>query len=178
MLCGERHAAPERRRARFGAEGVALALLVAASLARVPTAGASAFINIVDAAVTLMPTPTDYDNDYVEATGAAGITLKVKTNSLAGMVLLVRSASTAPAIAIGDLLVRTMSAPGQGGTSLSTYTSLGPTNLTLWSTGVEQGPFILVDVDIRVRNLMNYVDASGAGFTYYTNTLIFTVFEQ
>jgi hypothetical protein len=140
-------------------------------------AGATPFIDIVDSALTLTPTPTDYENDYVEATGAAGMAIKVKNNSSAGLVLMVRSASAAPAIALGDLLVRTSTPPGTGGTSLITYTPLGATHLNLWSTGVTQGPFIVVDMDVRIRNLFSYDDANGGATTPYVNTLVFTVIE-
>jgi hypothetical protein len=156
---------------------IAPALLLAASLTRASEAASPPFLNIVDPAVTLVPTPTDYANDYVEATGPAGVTLKVKTGSPTGLVLLVRLAGGAPEIAPGDLLVRTLSSPGPGGTSLSSYTALGFTDLTLWSTATAEGPFVLVDMDVRIRNLMNYSDAATTGFTTYTNTLIFTVIE-
>jgi hypothetical protein len=41
-------------------------------------ASAAAFINIVTPAITLAPTPTDYANDYVEATGVDGMSVKVR----------------------------------------------------------------------------------------------------
>ena len=140
-------------------------------------AGAAPFINIVNDALVLTPTPTDYANDYVEATGAAGLAVKVKNTSTNGLMLLVRASSAAPSIAPGDLLVRTLTPPGVGGTTLSTYTVLGPTNMTLWTSGVPQGPFIEVDMDVRIRNLYNYDDTGSVGTTPYTNTLIFTVIE-
>jgi hypothetical protein len=70
-----------------------------------------------------------------------------------------------------------MTPPGTGGSTLITYTPLGATNLNLWSTGVVQGPFVVVQMDVRIRNLFGYVDAGAAGTTSYTNTLTFTVFE-
>lgn len=138
---------------------------------------AAPFINILDNALVITPTPTDYERDYVEVTGAAGLGIKVKTNSSTGMMVMVRSSSANPAIRAGDFLVRTLTPPGRGGTTLSTYTTLGPSNLTLWTTGVAQPPFAQVDMDIRIRNLFNYGDAAIAGTTGYTNTLIFTVIE-
>ncbi len=152
---------------------LALALMFSAS-----TACAEVFINIISNAITLTPTPSDYANDSVEATGLAGIRIKVKTNSPTGMLLMVRSGSGTPAIALADLLVRTMTAPGPGGFTLTAYTPLGLANLNLWSTAVSQAPFYLVDTDVRIRNLFNYDDAPSAGTTSYTNTLIFTVVAQ
>jgi hypothetical protein len=150
--------------------------LVLARLASADAASAAAFINIVNPAITLTPTPTDYANDYVEVTGASAISVKVKTNSPNGLILMVRS-SGATQIASNDLLVRTLTLPGTGGTSLVTYTPLGATNLNLWSTGVAQGPFVVVLMDVRVRNLFGYGDAGAAGTTSYTNALTFTVVE-
>jgi hypothetical protein len=151
-------------------------LVVGLGLATCRPVTAAPFINILDDAVVLAPTPDDYTNDYVEATGAAGLGVKVKNTSSTGLTLLVRSATASPGIAVGDLLVRTLTPPGTGGVSLTTYTVLGATNLNLWSTGVPQGPFMQVDMDIRIRNLFNY-DADGTYGTSYTNTLIFTVIE-
>jgi len=173
-----RHHTEKRRGIGIGtAVGrVALALSLAGAFVAFP-AGATPFIDIVDSALTLAPTPTDYENDYVEATGAAGIAIKVKNNSSTGLVLMVRSASATPAIAPGDLLVRTATPPGTGGTSLIAYTPLTAANLNLWSTGVTQGPFVVVDMDVRIRNLFNYDDVNGSATTSYVNTLVFTVFE-
>ncbi len=156
---------------------VTLALALALLVGSTRLARATPFISIVGQAITLTPTPSDYANDFVEVTGAAGMGVKVKNNATTGVVLMVRSASATPAIAIGDLLVRTMTPPGTGGTSLTTYTPLTATNLNLWSTGVTQGPFVTVDMDVRIRNLFTYADAAGAGTTLYTNTLVFTVVE-
>src|SRR5262245_22189756 len=50
-------------------------------------ASAVAMIQITDASITLTPNATDYTNDYVEATGAAGIDVQVKTNSTGGRAL-------------------------------------------------------------------------------------------
>jgi hypothetical protein len=153
---------------------VALALVLTLVHGRDAVAGG--FINIVTDALVLAPTPTDYANDYVEATGVAGLGVKVKNTGPAGLTLLVRAVAPS-AIATGDLLVRTLTPPGTGGITLSTYTALGPTNLTLWTSGVPQGPFIQVNLDVRIRNLWNYDDTGTTGTTNYTNTLIFTVVE-
>ena len=150
--------------------GLGLSLIASREVA------AGTFINILDSSLILTPTPADYANDYVEATGASGLGVKVKNTGSAGLTLLVRMA-TPSAIAGGDLLVRTLTPPGSGGTTLSAYTALGSTNLTLWTSGVPQGPFFEVDMDVRVRNLFNYDDSAAAGTTSYTNTLIFTVIE-
>jgi hypothetical protein len=158
------------------ATGGLLACALLCGLATAP-AGAAPFISIVTDAITLIPTPTDYVNDYVEATGAAGIGVKVKNTSSSGLHLLVRSASASPPIALGDLLVRTLTAPGAGGVTSSAYTPLSATTLALWSSGVPQGPFVQVNVDLRIRNLWSYDDTGTVGTTLYTNTLIFTVVE-
>ena len=162
------------RRTMGAAARLCVLLLIAAWAS---PAAATPFLDVVDAAITLRPTPTDYANDYVEATGAAGLAVKVKNNGSTGLVLMVRSASATPAIATSDFLVRTLTPPGPGGASLITYTPLAATNLNLWSTGAPQGPFLVVDMDIRVLNLFAYTDAGGAGTTSYTNTLVFTVIE-
>lgn len=161
---------------RHSARWWAVALVLGLSLARSGEAPAATFINVLNSAMVLTPTPTDYAKDYVEATGASGLGIKVKNTGSAGLTLLVRMA-TPSAITAGDLLVRTLSAPGPGGTTLSAYTALGSANVTLWSSSVPQGPFFQVDMDVRVRNLFNYDDNAAAGTTSYTNTLIFTVVE-
>jgi hypothetical protein len=153
---------------------VGLALALGLATAREVAAGP--FINIVDDALVLSPTPDDYVNDYVEATGAAGLGVKVKNTGSTGLTLLVRVAAPS-AIAAGDLLVRTLTPPGPGGITLSAYTAIGPSNLTLWTSGVPQGPFVQIDMDVRIKNLLNYDDNAAAGTTGYTNTLIFTVIE-
>src|SRR5580765_6166259 len=142
-------------------------------------ASAVALIQIVDAAVTLTPNATDYGNDYVEVTGAAGIDVNVKTNSTGGLALQIRCADAAPQIALADLLVRTATAPGAGGgTSLGSYTAITAANQNLWTTGAVQHTFLVVSTDVRVQNLINYNDAASAGTTSYTNTLTYTVVAQ
>ena len=140
-------------------------------------AHANGFIQISTASMVLTPTPADYANDYVEAIGAAGLQLKVKNTGKTGVTVMVRVISTPPAIAPGDLLVRTLTPPGPGGGSMSLYTSPTAVNQRLWSTGAPQGPFANIGIDVRIRNLMNYDDAAGGGTTGYSNTLMFTIFE-
>ena len=141
-------------------------------------ASAVALIQIDDAAITLTPNATDYGNDYVEATGAAGIDVEVKTNSTGGLALQVRCADASPQIALPDLLVRTATAPGTGGNSIATYTAITAANQNLWTTGAVQHTFLVVSTDVRVQNLINYNDAATAGTTNYTNTLTYTVVAQ
>lgn len=141
-------------------------------------ASAVALIQITDAAITLSPTATDYDNDYTEATGAAGIDVTVRTNSTGGLALMVRCADAAPQIALADLLVRTPTAPGAGGSSIAAYTAITAVNQNLWTTGAAQHPWKAVTTDVRVQNLINYNDAVAAGATNYTNTLTYTVVAQ
>lgn len=141
-------------------------------------ASAVAMIQITDAAITLAPTATDYNNDYVEATGTAGIDVEVKTNSTGGMALMVRCADATPQIALADLLVKTATAPGAGGSSIASYTAVTAANLNLWTTGAVQHTWLAVSTDVRVQGLLNYNDASGGGATNYTNTLTYTVVAQ
>jgi hypothetical protein len=141
-------------------------------------ASAVALIQIDDAAITLTPNATDYGNDYVEATGVAGIDVEVKTNSTGGMApagaLRGRDAADRarrPAGAHRD-------APGTGGSSLAAYTAITAANQNLWTTGAVQHTFLVVSTDVRVQNLINYNDAASAGTTNYTNTLTYTVVAQ
>ena len=167
------------------------AVLVAAGLAAAPAfaattgtanvtlaASAQAMVQILDPALTLTPTPTDYDNDFVEATGASGLRVRVRTNSSTGMALFVRCADAVPQIALADLLVRTQTAAGTGGTTLAAYNAISASNQQLWSTTVAQHAWATVTTDVRVQNLINYDDAIAAGTTNYTNTLTYTVVAQ
>src|SRR5262249_6264361 len=112
-------------------------------------ASASTMIQIVDAAMVLAPTPTDYDNDFVEVTGGAGLRVRVKSNSSTGMVLKVRCPDAAPQIALADLLVKTQTAAGTGGTTLTTYSAITAADQNLWSTGQAQNALLTVTTDIR-----------------------------
>ena len=138
-------------------------------------ASATSQIVIVDNSVTLTPTSTDYDNDFVQATGANGLRVQVKTNSSGGMVLKVKCADASPQIALSDLLVRTQSAAGTGGTTMSSFTAISASDQNLWSTTVGQGPWTTVTTDLKIQNLSNYPDAAGGSTTNYTNTLTYTV---
>lgn len=138
-------------------------------------ASATSTIVIVDNSVTLTPTSTDYDNDFVQATGANGLRVNVKTNSSGGMLLKVKCADVAPQIALADLLVRTQTAAGTGGTTMSSFTAITAADQNLWSTTVPQGPWATVTTDLRIQNLNNYPDAVGGSTTNYTNTLTYTV---
>ena len=141
-------------------------------------ASATALINVTDPAITLSPTATDYTNNYVEATGASGIHCDVKTNSPGGLALMINCADAAPQIALADLLVRTATAPGAGGSSIASYTAITAANQNLWTTGAAQHTWFTVATDVRVQNLINYNDAATAGSTNYTNTLTYTVVAQ
>jgi len=141
------------------------------------SASANAMVDILDATLTLTPNTTDYTNDYVEAVGASGLRVRVKTNSLTGMVLSVRCADATPQIALADLLVKTGTAAGAGGTTMGSYTAITAANQTLWTTGAVQHAWQTVTTDVRVQNLVNY-DAASAGTTDYTNTLTYSVVVQ
>ncbi len=172
---------------RLAALGMLMVVAAAPQAARAATTGnatvtlaanAMAMIQILDPAVTLVPTPTDYDNNYVEAAGASGLRVQVKTNSSTGLVLKVRCPDATPQIALADLLLKTATPPGSGGSSLPLYTSVSAVDQDLWSTGASQHSWAVVTTDIRIQNLMNYDDTAGGGTTDYTNTLTYTVVAQ
>ena len=141
-------------------------------------ANATAQITIQDAAVALSPNATDYDNDYVEAAGASGLRVQVKTNSSGGMVLKLKCADASPQIALADLLVRTQTAAGTGGSTLSSYTAISASDQNLWSTNVAQNSFLTVTTDLKITHIGSFNDASGGTTTGYTNTLTYTVVTQ
>jgi len=128
--------------------------------------------------MTLAPNSTDYANDYVEITGAAGLRVRLKSNSATGCILSVRCADASPQVALANLLVRTQTAAGPGGTRMSAYTAITAANQTLWTTGAPQSAWLTVTTDIRIQNLMAYPDAIGAGATNYTDNLTFTSVVQ
>ena len=138
-------------------------------------ASATSQIVIVDTDVMLNPTSTDYGNDFVQATGGSGLRVNVKTNSSGGMVLRVKCADASPQIALSDLLVRTQTPAGTGGSTMSSFTAITASDQNLWSTTVGQGPWTTVTTDLKIQNLGNYPDAAGGSTTNYTNTLTYTV---
>ncbi len=141
-------------------------------------ATAMAIVDVLDPSTVLTPTQTDYDNNYVEVTGASGQRVRVKSNSSTGLVLFVRCSDPTPQIALTDLLLRTETAAGSGGTTMSSYTAVTASNQLLWSTTASQSVWQTVASDIRIDNLINYPDAGSAGTTNYTNTLTYTVMVQ
>lgn len=149
--------------------------LLAALLAPAP-AGANAIVQIRTPTLVITPTLDDYDNDYVEATGPFGLQVRVKSTGSSGVMVFVRCPDAAPQIAFGDLLLRTATPPGDGGTIMGAYTPVGPVEQALWSTGVAQRRFETVDVDVRIQNLMGYALDPFATQSY-TNTLVFTIVE-
>jgi hypothetical protein len=161
----------------LGLVGAATASVAATSGTATVTLAATAntMVDILDPAVTLTPSATDYDNDNVVATGASGLRVRVKTNSSTGMSLLVRCADASPQIALADLQVRTPTASGPGGTTMSTYTAITASNQTLWTTSVAQHTWQTVNTEVRLLNIGAYDDPSGAGVTNYTNTITYTV---
>ena len=139
---------------------------------------ASAHVNILDATRTLTPSAADYGNDYVELTGASGLRVQVWTNSATGCVLYVKCADAAPQIALDDLLVRTLTAPGPGGTSMTTFTPISAADQALWSTRAAVPPWLQINTDLRIQNLYAYPDGIAPGTTAYTDNLTFTVIVQ
>ena len=149
--------------------------LVAALAGRV---SANANVVVLDATRTLTPTAADYTTDYVEITGASGVRVQVSTDPGNGLQLFVRCADAAPPVALADFLVRTLTAPGTGGTTMATYTAVTAVNQLLWSTTNAPAGSTTVNTDVRIKNLFAYSDPIGAGTTGYTDTLTFTVVEQ
>ena len=92
-------------------------------------ASASTLVQIVDANITLVPTTTDYDNDYVEAVGASGLRVRVRSNSSTGMVLRVRCSDATPQIALADLLFKTQTAAGRLNLQLHSLPISGDTSV-------------------------------------------------
>jgi len=141
-------------------------------------ASANAVLQVLDATMTLTPNAADYANDFVEVTGASGLRVRVKSNSSTGCVLYVKCTDASPQIALADLLVKTQTAPGAGGASMSSYTAITASDQALWSTGAAQVAFLQVATDIRIQNLFAYPDAIGPGTTNYTDNLTYTVVAQ
>ena len=144
------------------------------------TLGASAngVLQILDPTFNLIPTAFDYTNDLIEATGVAGLRVRLKSNSATGCVLYVKCTDASPQIALADLLVKTQTAPGIGGSSITTYAAITASDQALWSTGLAQISFLEVDTDVRIQNLFAYPDAMAAGTTNYTNNLTYTLVAQ
>ena len=141
-------------------------------------ASANAVLQVLDATMTLTPNATDYTNDFVEVTGGSGLRVRLKSNSSTGCVLYVKCADASPQIALADFLFMTQTAPGAGGSSLSSYTAITASDQALWSTGAAQIAFLQVDTDLRIQNLFTYPDAIGPGTTNYTDNLTYTLVVQ
>ena len=141
-------------------------------------ASANAVLQVLDATMTLTPNATDYGNDFVEVTGASGLRVRLKSNSTTGCVLSVKCADGSPQIALADFFVKTQTAAGAGGSTMSSYTAITAADQALWSTGAAQGTFLTVTTDIRVTNLFAYPDPMGGGTTPYTDNLTYTVVAQ
>lgn len=135
-------------------------------------------LSVLDPAITLTPTTTDYDNDFVDAAGGSGIRVDVKTNSSTGAALLISCQDATPQIALADLLVRTQTPPQGGGTRIASYTPITAVNQTLWSSTTAIHGWLAVTTDVRIQNLMNYDDSSAPGVTNYTNTLTYSIVVQ
>jgi len=155
-----------------------LSFAPATGISGVTAAAAVERLNIIDATATLTPTAADYANDYVEITGASGLRVALGTNSNTGCVLFVKCADASPGIALADLLVKTQTAPGTGGTSLTIYAAVTASDQALWSSGVKEPGWTQINIDIRIKNLFGYGDAIGGGTSGYTNNLTFTVIAQ
>ena len=139
---------------------------------------AVASIEVLDPAISLVPTATDYDNDYVEANGVSGLRVRVHSNANTGLQLLLSCQDAAPEIALNDLLVRTQTPPQGSGASMSTYTPITSSNQMLWSSSTQVSSWLTVTTDIRIQNLIAYGDDVTPGDTYYTNVLTYQVVTQ
>ena len=140
-----------------------------------PSWGQASIIHVDTPQVTLTPSAQDYANDYVDATGAAGIRIRVKTSNATGLILKVRSSGPGNTIRLGDVLVRTLTPPGRGGVAINNWTPVALTDLNLWSITNGSNQFINIGADARVTNLGWYGDNLSAGFTSYSHALVFTV---
>jgi hypothetical protein len=175
---------------KLGRAAVVASLVCAACTATMslsPTTGLSGVsaasaqslrLQVIDVTKILIPTATDYANNYVEVTGAMGLAVEVGTNSVTGCVLFVKCADAAPQIALPDLLVKTQAAPGAGGTSMMVYTEVTASDQALWSTGTTAPGWTAVSLDLRIRNLSTYADGVGGSTTNYTDNLTFTLVTQ
>jgi len=141
-------------------------------------ANATVEISITDASISLSPNQANYEAGFVVAEGAAGIALDVRTNSSTGMTLAVKCADATPEIELPDLAVKTQTAAGGAGSTISSYTAITSSDQDLWTTTTTQESWQTVDTDVRVSNLWHYPDAGGGGTTPYTNTLTYTVAVQ
>src|SRR5467141_3914455 len=59
-------------------------------------ASANAVLQVLDPTFNLVPTAFDYTNDFVEVTGAAGLRVRLKSNSAGGCVLYVKCTDASP----------------------------------------------------------------------------------
>jgi hypothetical protein len=174
-------------RASIVAAAVLAALVLAAGPALAATSGtsdvilqanATVQINIVDASITLSPGQGDYETGYVSAEGASGIDVQIRTNSSTGAILKVKCADASPQIALADVLFKTQTLPGGGGSRQATYTAITASDQDLWSTTTTSSTYTTIQTDIRVQNLWDYSDPGTPGTTARTNTLTYTIVVQ
>lgn len=129
-----------------------------------------ASVRINTASLTLTATQTDFDNDFVERTGASGISVDTRTNGSLGCTLAIRGeAAGAGKINPADLSVKSATT----GSLMAAYTAMTTVNQNMWSNASAKPNFATAPspilVDVRVTNLGSY--AAGS----YTNVLTFTV---
>jgi hypothetical protein len=136
---------------------------------------ANTMIDILSASVVLTATPTDYVNDYVEAAGTFGLQVRVKSSSNTGMSVVVRCADPSPQIRLTDLLIRTQTPAGAGGTTMSSYLPITANDQLLWSTHADQSQWQVIYTDLKIRNIGGYDTSGPSGTMNYTNTLTYTV---
>jgi hypothetical protein len=161
----------------LGASGAAFAATSGTSDV-ILQANATVQIEILDASITLSPNQTNYEAGYVDALGASGIDVRIRTNSSTGAILKVKCADGSPEITLTDLLFKTQTAAGGSGSTQSTYTAITASDQDLWSTDTTSPTYSTIQTDIRVQNLWDYSDPGTGGTTAYTNTLTYTIVVQ
>jgi hypothetical protein len=132
-------------------------------------------IQVNTASLTLTPTQGDFEAGYVEATGASGISVDVRTNSEDGCRLKFsgqtgdgRGSKITSGVG-GDFFVKSSTT----GTSMPSYMAVKTTEQNIWAGFTAKPQFTdtpgTIQVDVKVTNLEDYIAGS------YNNVLTFTV---
>jgi hypothetical protein len=161
----------------LGASGAAFAATSGTSDV-ILQADATVQIEVLDASITLSPNQTNYEAGHVDALGASGIDVRIRTNSSTGAILKLKCSDGSPEITLTDLLFKTQTAAGGSDATQSSFTAVTASDQDLWSTTTTSPTYTTIQTDIRVQNLWGYSDAGGGGRTAYTNTLTYTIVVQ
>jgi hypothetical protein len=141
-------------------------------------ANATVQVEILDPSITLSPVQGDYEAGYVQALGAAGVDVRIRTNSSTGAILKVKCDDASPQITLTDLLFKTQTAAGGSGSTQGSFTAITASDQDLWSTTTTSPTYTTIQTDIKVQNLWDYPDPGTSGTTAYTNTLTYTIVVQ